>query len=209
MSQTISFRNVIRFYQGLKHQDTALAWLADNIPAEVSSEFLNRWREPEPPTVTGHVMPEEALDLIRQSEGLVLKAYPDPGTGGAPWTIGYGHTGGVTPGQEISRQQAEAFLLEDIAEASATVERLVRVDLDSLMYGALVSLVFNIGASAFAASTLLARINQKLYDEAADQFDRWVYAGGRVLPGLVSRRSKEKALFSAGLTRLRSRPIPY
>lgn len=55
------------------------------------------------------------LDLIKAHEGLRLDAYPDPASGGDPWTIGYGHTQGVEPGQRITQEQADAFLRDDVA----------------------------------------------------------------------------------------------
>ena len=68
----------------------------------------------------------EGLQLIKSWEGCRLCAYPDPASGGAPWTIGYGHTGPeVHQGLAISQQQAEAWLAEDIATAAAAVDRLL------------------------------------------------------------------------------------
>ena len=64
--------------------------------------------------------------LLRRWEGCRLAAYPDPASGGEPWTIGYGHTGpDVVPGLVISQQQAEAWLEADAAEAGAAVDRLL------------------------------------------------------------------------------------
>ena len=69
----------------------------------------------------------EALTLIRQWEGCRLSAYPDPASGGEPWTIGYGHTGPeVTAGLTISREQAERWLADDLAAAEAAVIRLLQ-----------------------------------------------------------------------------------
>ena len=69
----------------------------------------------------------EALDLIRRWEGCRLSAYPDPASGGAPWTIGYGHTGAeVTAGLTITQAQAERWLLDDLAAAEAAVVRLLQ-----------------------------------------------------------------------------------
>ncbi|PHM58412.1 lysozyme [Xenorhabdus hominickii] len=65
---------------------------------------------------------ENGLRFIQQWEGLKLKAYPDPATGGIPWTIGYGHTKGVKKGDVITEQQAEDFLHDDLTFAYATLE---------------------------------------------------------------------------------------
>jgi len=123
-----------------------------------------------------------ARELIKQHEGLRLKAYPDPGTGGAPYTIGYGHTSGVKKGDTCTKEQAEHWLDEDILNASMIVERAVKVSLSNSQRDALVSLVFNIGGTAFMKSTLLRLLNMGDYIGAASQFDRWIHASGNVRP---------------------------
>ena len=136
-----------------------------------------------------------ARELIKQHEGLRLKAYPDPGSGGDPWTIGYGRAHGVKRGDTCTKEQAEHWLDEDMLNASMTVERFVKVPLTNSQKDALVSLVFNIGEGAFQKSTLLRLLNMGDYIGAASQFDRWIHASGNVMPGLVRRRKEEKALF--------------
>jgi lysozyme len=136
-----------------------------------------------------------ARELIKQHEGLRLKAYPDPGSGGEPYTIGYGHTAGVRKGDTCTKEQAEHWLDEDILNASMIVERAVKVSLTNSQRDALISLVFNIGSGAFMKSTLLRLLNMGDYIGASSQFDRWVHASGNVMPGLVKRRKAEKDLF--------------
>jgi lysozyme len=136
-----------------------------------------------------------ARELIKQHEGLRLKAYPDPGSGGDPWTIGWGRAHGVKRGDTCTKEQAEHWLDEDMLNASMTVERFVKVPLTNSQKDALVSLVFNIGEGAFQKSTLLRLLNMGDYIGASSQFDRWVHASGNVMPGLVKRRKQEKALF--------------
>lgn len=135
-----------------------------------------------------------ARDLIKQHEGLRLQAYPDPATGDEPWTIGYGHTKGVYPGDSCTKERAEKWLDEDIAEAAKALE-LVKVPLNEFQRDALISFVFNVGKQAFADSTMLKLLNQGNYVAAANQFTRWIHAGGKVMPGLVKRRNAEKQLF--------------
>lgn len=134
------------------------------------------------------------LDLIKQFEGLYLKAYRCPA--GVP-TIGYGHTAGVAMGQTITQQQADDYLRRDVRQFERAVARLVTVPLTQGQFDALVSFAFNIGDGALAQSTLLRLLNAGDYAGAAAQFDRWNKAGGRVLPGLVRRRAAERALFEA------------
>lgn len=140
---------------------------------------------------------EHGLAFIRDHEGCVLQAYPDPATGGEPWTIGVGHTGGVSPGDTCTMEQAMQWLREDVAEAEATINRVVRVGLSQDNFDALVSLVFNIGGHNFETSTLLKKINALDFDGAADEFPRWNRAAGKVMAGLTKRRLAESRLFSS------------
>lgn len=141
------------------------------------------------------------LDIIKSFEGCRLSAYPDPGAdNGKPITIGYGSTRRLdgSPwalGDTITQAQADELLRRDVATAEQWVARLVTLPVTQAQFDALVSLCFNIGASAFERSTLLRLLNDGDIAGAAAQFDRWRLAGGRVLPGLVKRRAKERAMF--------------
>lgn len=137
------------------------------------------------------------LAFIRDHEGCELTAYPDPGSGGEPWTIGVGHTGGVKPGDTCTMAQAMAWLREDIQEAEAVVNRAVKVGLSQDQFDSLVSLVFNIGGGNFESSTLLKKINAMDFDGAANEFPRWNRAAGKVMAGLTKRRLAESALFQS------------
>jgi len=136
------------------------------------------------------------LDIIKESEGLRLKAYPDPGTGGAPWTIGYGHTGAdVSPGLVITEAKADELLRSDIARFEDAVAKLVGANATDNQFSALVSFAFNVGAEALRTSTLLRKHNEGDYVGAANEFPKWVKAAGKTLPGLVKRRQREQALY--------------
>ena len=136
---------------------------------------------------------QAGLSLIETFEGLRLRAYPDPGTGSEPWTIGYGHTIGVHPGQVITKAQALEFLNEDIQQAINEVSRVTQINLTQNQFDALVSFEYNTGA--LEGSTLLRCVNADDLQGAAKQFGRWIHAGGQVMPGLVTRRAAERALF--------------
>lgn len=137
---------------------------------------------------------QAGLDSIKKHEGLRLRAYRDAV---GIWTIGYGHTGPeVTPGMEISEGEAESMLREDVLECEACIEEHVTVDLTQGQFDALCSFIFNLGCGAFERSTLLKLLNEGDYAGAAQQFGRWVNAGGKQLPGLVKRRGDELAMFS-------------
>lgn len=140
-------------------------------------------------------------DLLEGFEGYREHVY-DANPPNGDWTIGIGHK--VKPGEEffpygdvkqIDRARAEALFEADSAEAREAVRDYVMVPLSDVQRAALESLVFNIGARAFRESTLLRLLNQGDYAAAADQFDRWVYAGGVRLAGLASRRESEKEIF--------------
>lgn len=134
-------------------------------------------------------------ELICDFEGLRLNSYPDPGTGGEPFTVGYGHTKGVKPGMKITVAQALEFLRQDVAEFENAIAFLVKVPLNQNQFDALICFTFNVGIGAVKSSTLLKKLNQKDYTEAASQFLRWNKAGGKVMPGLTRRREAEKKLF--------------
>lgn len=140
---------------------------------------------------------------IMQREGVVLTAYPDPATGGEPWTIGVGHTSAagpskVTKGMKITRAEADQILSRDLRTFEAAVNSAVRVPLSQNEFDALVSLAFNIGSGAFKKSTLVRKLNAGDRKGAADQFLVWNKAGGKVLKGLVNRRKSERLQFLAG-----------
>jgi len=135
------------------------------------------------------------LDLIKSFEGLKLRAYLCPAK---VWTIGYGSTGPhVTPGKVITEAQANDLLQDDLDRFEKAVTRLVTVPLTQNQYDALVSFAFNVGISALERSTLLKRVNAKLFDQAKAEFSKWNRAGGRPLAGLTRRRAAEAALFGS------------
>ena len=138
---------------------------------------------------------QAGLDLVAEFEGCVLHAYPDPATGGEPWTIGYGRAHGVKKGDTCTREQALEWLKEDVAWAEATIRANVRKPLNQHQFDALVSFIYNVGAGAFAASTMLRMINAGDYKGAAGQFGRWINGPNGPMPGLVRRRGAERAMF--------------
>ena len=137
------------------------------------------------------------LDLVKSFEGLRLKAYPDPGTGGAPWTIGWGHTGpDVHPGLVIDQPKAEALILADLVTAESFVEHVAAHCTDN-QFAALTSFAFNCGRKNLQSSSLLRLHNSNNPAAAKLEFAKWVHAAGHVLPGLVRRRAADSALYGA------------
>ncbi|ARF51111.1 lysozyme [Pantoea stewartii] len=132
------------------------------------------------------------INLIKRFEGLEIEAYRD--SVNIP-TIGYGHTRGVKMGDVITGEQADAFLREDLQVAELTINTNVKVKLTQNQFDALTSFVFNLGSGNFVKSTLLKKLNLGDYAGAADEFGRWVNAGGKQLAGLVKRRAAEREVF--------------
>lgn len=137
---------------------------------------------------------EEGLGLIRHFEGCKLEAYQDSV---GVWTIGYGHTVGVREGTTCTEDEAEQYLREDIKRVETCVDKSVSADLTQGEFDSLCSFAFNLGCTALRNSTLLRLVNDGRMDEAAEQFRRWTHAGGRELPGLVTRRQAERELFDS------------
>lgn len=132
--------------------------------------------------------------LVRE-EGNVGKVYLDPV--GIP-TVCVGHTSTVTRadvGKTYSAELCEKLLLSDTRVAQAAVGRTVQVPLTQGQYDSLVSFTFNVGSRNFEKSTLLRYLNAGDCHAAAAQFDRWHFAKGRSLPGLIKRRAHERATF--------------
>jgi lysozyme len=133
---------------------------------------------------------ETLISKIKEFEGLRLDSYQDY-TG--VWTIGYGHTKGVKEGQTITVAQAELLLKGDLLPFEKSVEGL-GLDLTQGQFDALVDFSYNLGFGKLSASTLLKKIRAKESDVIIQrEFKRWVYAGGKILPGLVRRREWEAA----------------
>ena len=141
---------------------------------------------------------DAGITLITHYEGVRLTAYPDPATGGVPWTIGIGSTRNVHPGMVITLDEAKQRLREDLEDAEKAVTRLVTSPLDQSQFDALVSLVFNIGEGNFSRSTLLKKLNAHDYLGASGEFMKWTKANGKVMLGLTRRRAAERDHFLRG-----------
>jgi len=140
---------------------------------------------------------QAGLDLLKQYEGLKLEAYPDPGTGGDPWTCGFGSTGpDIKKGLVWTVEQAENRLKEDLAKFEKGVEELAKVPITDNQFSALVVFSYNVGLGNLSSSTLLKLLNAgNPKEEVANWLLRWNKANGNVMPGLVKRREAEKELF--------------
>lgn len=132
-----------------------------------------------------------AIKLHETGDGQArLTAYPDA----SGYSIGFGHFG-ATAGETISADQAEQLFEADLQTAESAIAAHVTVALDQGQYDALADFVFNVGAGAFASSTLLRLLNAGDYAGAAGQFSQWKYSGGQVVAALVQRRADETGEF--------------
>ncbi len=169
-------------------------------PAEVTA--LDRAIDAAFATETSRHIGPDGIALIKQFEGCAkqradgqFEAYPDPGTGGDPWTIGWGATGqGIDPATVWTQAQCDARLKADLTRYSAEVTRAIAgAPTSQHQFDALVSFHYNTGAIARATLTRLHQAGNCA--AAAAEFGKWVQAGGRQLTGLVRRREAEAALY--------------
>ena len=143
-------------------------------------------------------MTDEGLDLIKLYEGYSSSPYLCPAN---HWTIGYGAIWGMDDTRvkedhpDINEDQADYLLRRDVKKSEMAVLRHIRVPLEDGQFNALCSFVFNLGSGALQSSTLRRKINRGDYIGAANEFPRWVFAGGRKLKGLIRRREHERLMF--------------
>lgn len=136
---------------------------------------------------------DKGIEFIIKEEGEVLHAYRCQA---GVWTIGVGHTGGVTPDMKITKEQSRELLKSDLRRFEKVVNETIKRPLLQHEFDALVSFSFNVGTQAFKTSTLAKKINANApYNEIREQFLRWNKAGGKVLAGLTSRRKREAKLY--------------
>lgn len=144
---------------------------------------------------------KETLNLIKQFEGLRLKAYQDSV---GVWTIGWGHTKGVVYGMEITESQALAYLINDLADAAVAVKTAIKVPMTDNEYGAFISLTHNIGVNGFAKSTAARKFNKGDKDGAAKGILMWnkiTVNGAKVASrGLINRREAEVRYFEMNVS---------
>jgi lysozyme len=174
------------------------AWLASVNAASAASA---------PTATAARPVNSRGIELIKHFESCLkplgggrFAAYPDPAHGWKVPTIGWGtiqYPNGETvrQGDIITQAQADEYLAWEMAEKGAAVARLVQVAINDDQFAALVSFAYNCGIGNLKSSTLLKRLNAGDAAAAADQFQLWNKAGGKVLAGLTRRRLSERNLF--------------
>lgn len=136
---------------------------------------------------------QKCYDLIKKFEGCKLEAYRDPV---GIFTIGFGATGvGVREGVKWTQDQANYDLAQRVEAIGRIINFKVKPIISQNQFDALCSFVYNVGVGAFSESTMVRLLNERKFDQAADQFLRWDKAKGKVLAGLTRRRQAERELF--------------
>ena len=142
-------------------------------------------------TVAALAVSATCLVGIATHEGYRSEAYKD--TVGIP-TLGFGETAGVKMGDKTTPERALVQLLESTEKHADAIRQCIHVPLYQHEFDAYISLSYQIGAGAFCRSTLIKKLNKGDYTGACNELDKWVYAGGKKLPGIVKRRQKEKEM---------------
>ena len=149
-------------------------------------------------------VPQPAIELAKRFEGFHRVRKDNPGRAhpylcpAGSWTIGYGHLCDAEH-PPITESEADDYLARDLETALAATLRHcpVLADEPEARLVAIVDFTFNLGAGRLQTSTLRRRISQRDWEAAATELGRWVYGGGKVLPGLVARRKAERDLLAA------------
>jgi lysozyme len=213
MSNTapITLDALFRYYRDLPHQRAAVKQLEEELTSEPYVWVMRRDRPWFHTWSQSGKQPESssiplALALIKKWEGCELEAYPDPGTGGEPWTIGFGSTymdgRPVKEGDRITQAKADSLLEEEVLTVTARLGELLPMMISRPAHerAALTSWAYNIGLGALSESTLRKRLfaGEDPREVARTEIPRWNKAGGKVMQGLVNRRADEVRLFLEG-----------
>ena len=137
--------------------------------------------------------------VIKHYESLRLRAYPDPATGAAPWTLGYGHIRNVRPGDTCTEAQADAWLVQDLMDVEFQLNKLISWPITQGQFDALASLAFNIGLAAFVPDAIIGDFDDYVkagnLAEIRERIASFRKANGKVMYGLQKRRRAEQALW--------------
>lgn len=147
---------------------------------------------------------DRLVKAIKDFEGFDYRAYWDEF--GKVWTIGWGRTHGVKPGDYTTQDDEHDWLKGYLEGLQSRIRKHVRVEISELQEEALISFAFNCGMGALVSSTLLRKLNSGDHAGAAREFDRWIHAGEVVLNGLITRRAEERSWFESEDIRTHSVP---
>jgi GH24 family phage-related lysozyme (muramidase) len=187
--------DAVRGLLGRRFRQTEVAALDAAIDSALRPDSPDPVDRPRTVSAAGVALVKRFEGCARRPPDGMVEAYPDPGTGGAPWTIGWGATGpGIGPGTAWTSAQCDARLAEDLSRHAAEVAQAIGdAPTSQPQFDALVSFHYNTGA--IGRATLTRRHLAGDHAGAAREFGRWNRAGGRVLAGLARRRAAEAALY--------------
>jgi GH24 family phage-related lysozyme (muramidase) len=212
----MELRDFFRFYRGLPHQDAAIKQLQDAMPPALltrDADWYKTWQ-------AGGKQEDlsSALQLIKEFEGCQLRAYPDPLSGGDPWTIGYGTTkinGKPVPHDlTITQAKADQLLEAEVRELSNHLAKTIPHwgEMTSNQRCALVSFAYNLGAGFYNSSgfeTISHVIYHKLWDQMRDALLLYRNPGSNVEAGLRRRREAEAKLWGGSKVDRVELIVPY
>jgi GH24 family phage-related lysozyme (muramidase) len=210
-TRPIDLNNAVQHDRREPHQIAAWSWLNDHLTDEQRHEFAILYRSapaPKPGPVVSPLDPSlvAAMGLIKPFEGCRLSSYPDPLSGGDPWTIGYGcirrrDGTAVQPGDRISQQEAEELLLRQIKREFLPALALSIpgwVQLNSNRQGALLDFAWNLGAHFYGADgfqTISRCLRERDYSRVPEALLLYRNPGTNVEEGLRKRRIAEGNLW--------------
>ena len=208
---TIKLTDVAKYYKNLDHQNLALDFLQTAISKEILDEFSKLYRNEEVDDIpsaseAASRVPEAALRLIKEFEGLSLTAYPDPLSNARPYTIGYGSTrkkdgSPFKMGDKITKEEAEELLV-------GSVEKNYLPSIEKIPYwsemninqrSALISFGYNLGTNFYGSSgfnTISKCLKEKRWKDVPAAMMLYVNPGSSVEAGLRRRRAAEGSLWS-------------
>jgi lysozyme len=152
-------------------------------------------------------IPRKAVTFVSKWEGFRSEAYLCPAN---VWTLGYGSTEGVKPGDTITKAKALTLLAKDMEVARSKLYGVLNAkvidDLTENQWSALLSFAFNLGAGK--SWTIWKRLNARQFDQVPQELAKFVNAGGRKVQGLVNRRAAEMVLWSTDEPGSTDEPVP-
>jgi len=209
----ISLVDAAKYFRELPHQCAAFNWLEDQLTKPELAEFAAIYRsgppEAGPDVAPGTSAIELALPLIVEFEGCELNAYPDPLSGGEPWTIGVGSTrytdgSPVRCGDTITQNQAWDMLEFSVKEYEVIQHELIPTwsSMNAQQQAAILSFAYNLGAHWYGSdgfATLTRNLRESDWKAVPETLKMYCNPGSPVEAGLLRRRTAEGELFATGV----------
>jgi len=198
---SLKFIDAVKQHKDLPHQNDAWNYLQQSVSKEILDEFAKRYRNQKSSEILS-----SGIKLIKEFEGCHLKAYPDPGTGAAPITIGWGSTrrpdgSSFLLGNLITQQQADDYLMYDVQNRFLPALKKIPHwnEMNQNQQGALLSFAYNLGANFYGSSgfnSITKVLKEKKWNEVPEVLKLYRNPGSNVEKGLLRRRTAEGTLWS-------------